>query len=46
MVEEEPEQESEDGIVVDDDGVEWYEDGEGVNWYRMPGETDWQEWQG
>ena len=37
---------SDDGIVVDDDGVEWYEDGEGVNWYRMPGESDWQEWQG
>ena len=46
VVEDEPEQEEDDGIVVDDDGVEWYEDGEGVNWYRMPGETDWQEWQG
>ena len=33
--------EDDDGITVDEDGVEWYEDEEGSWWYRDPGEPDW-----
>lgn len=39
---EEPEPEEEDdGITVDEDGVEWYEDEEGSWWYREPDAADW-----
>jgi predicted RNA-binding protein with TRAM domain len=36
---------SDDGISVDEDGTEWYEDELGVWWYREQGWDDWAEWQ-
>ena len=33
-----------DGISVDEDGTEWYEDGEGTWWFRVQGAEDWQEY--
>lgn len=36
-----PNAEEDDGIIVDEDGVEWYEDEEGNWWYRDPG-ADWE----
>jgi hypothetical protein len=39
--EDEAEEESDDGIEVDEDGVEWWEDEEGQWWYRPPNEEDW-----
>ncbi len=35
------EEEDDDGITVDEDGVEWYEDEEGSWWYREPDAADW-----
>ena len=37
----EDEEESDDGIEVDEDGVEWWEDEEGQWWYRPRNEEDW-----
>lgn len=34
---------SDDGVTVDEDGTEWYEDGEGTWWYRQAGDEDWAE---
>ena len=47
--EDEPSSESsqsgeDDGISVDEDGTEWYEDELGVWWYREEGWEDWAEW--
>jgi hypothetical protein len=39
--ESELEEESDDEIEVDEDGVEWWEDEEGQWWYRPPNEEDW-----
>ena len=44
VVEEQTEQ-SDDGITVDENGTEWYEDEVGVWWYREQGWEDWAEWQ-
>ena len=33
-----------DGISVDEDGTEWYEDELGVWWYREEGWEEWAEW--
>jgi len=41
----EPTEQSEDGITVDENGTEWYEDEVGVWWYREQGWQDWAEWQ-
>ena len=38
-------EQSEDGITVDENGTEWYEDEVGVWWYREQGWQDWAEWQ-
>ena len=39
---EEPEEPAEvDGITVDDDGTEWWEDEQGIWWYRTPEMDDW-----
>ena len=44
--EEEPEESSEaDGITVDEEGTEWWEDEEGVWWYREDGWEDWAVWE-
>lgn len=41
----EPEhQESDDGVTIDEDGVEWYEDDTGVWWRRGPNDDDWEEY--
>ena len=36
-------EETGDGITVDDDGVEWYEDETGVWWSRGPNDEEWEE---
>lgn len=33
-----------EGVSVDEDGVEWWEDEDGQWWYRPPGEEDWYVW--
>ena len=38
---EDVEEDEDDGITVDEDGVEWYEDEEGSWWYREPDAADW-----
>jgi hypothetical protein len=43
--EEHQEEASDDGITIDEDGTEWYEDELGVWWYREQGWDDWAEWQ-
>jgi hypothetical protein len=44
--EEEVEAEAEeDGITVDEEGTEWWEDEEGVWWYREEGWEDWAVWE-
>ena len=37
--------EGDDGITVDDDGTEWWEDEDGVWWYREEGWEDWAVWE-
>ena len=44
-VEEQQTEQSDDGITVDENGTEWYEDEVGVWWYREQGWEDWAEWQ-
>ncbi len=39
------EDESDDGITVDENGTEWYEDEVGVWWYREEGWDDWVAWE-
>ena len=34
-----------DGITVDEEGTEWWEDEEGVWWYREDGWEDWAVWE-
>jgi hypothetical protein len=34
-----------DGITVDEEGTEWWEDEEGVWWYREEGWEDWAVWE-
>ena len=34
-----------DGISVDENGTEWWEDEEGVWWYREEGWEDWAVWE-
>ena len=41
IIDEGEEQDSDDGIEVDEDGVEWWEDEEGQWWYRPQDEEDW-----
>ena len=36
---------SDDGITVDEQGTEWWEDDEGVWWYREDGWEDWAVWE-
>jgi len=43
-VEAESDDQSDDGITVDENGTEWYEDEVGVWWYREQGWQDWAEW--
>ena len=43
-VEAEHDEQSDDGITVDENGTEWYEDEVGVWWYREQGWQDWAEW--
>ena len=38
-------EQSDEGITVDENGTEWYEDEVGVWWYREQGWQDWAEWQ-
>ena len=38
-------EQSDEGITVDENGTEWYEDEVGVWWYREQGLQDWAEWQ-
>ncbi len=45
VVEEQQTEQSDDGITVDENGTEWYEDEVGVWWYREQGWDDWAEWQ-
>jgi hypothetical protein len=35
----------EDGITVDENGTEWWEDEEGTWWYREEGWEDWAVWE-
>ena len=44
-VEAESNDQSDEGITVDENGTEWYEDEVGVWWYREQGWQDWAEWQ-
>ena len=37
--------EDDDGISVDENGTEWWEDEEGVWWYREEGWEDWAVWE-
>ena len=37
--------EADDGITVDEDGTEWWEDEDGVWWYREEGWEDWAVWE-
>lgn len=39
------EAEEDDGISVDENGTEWWEDEEGVWWYREEGWEDWAVWE-
>ena len=34
-----------DGITVDENGTEWWEDEEGIWWYREEGWEDWAAWE-
>ena len=34
-----------DGITVDENGTEWWEDEEGTWWYREDGWEDWAVWE-
>ena len=43
--EEGTEEAEEDGISVDENGTEWWEDEEGVWWYREEGWEDWAVWE-
>jgi len=43
--EEEWQEESDDGITVDEDGTEWWEDDDGIWWYRTPEMDDWAEFE-
>ena len=43
--EEATEEAEEDGISVDENGTEWWEDEEGVWWYREEGWEDWAVWE-
>ena len=36
---------TDDGITVDEEGTEWWEDEEGVWWYREEGWEDWVVWE-
>ena len=38
-------EQSSDGITVDEEGTEWWEDEEGVWWYREDGWEDWAVWE-
>ena len=38
-------EEEDDGISVDENGTEWWEDEEGVWWYREEGWEDWAVWE-
>ena len=37
--------EADDGITVDEEGTEWWEDEDGVWWYREEGWEDWAVWE-
>ena len=39
------EEEADDGITVDENGTEWWEDEDGVWWYREEGWEDWAVWE-
>ncbi len=43
--EEEWQEESDDGITVDEDGTEWWEDDDRIWWYRTPEMDDWAEFE-
>ena len=43
MPEDEPDAQD-DGVTIDEDGTEWYEDDTGVWWYRESGMDDWEEY--
>ena len=43
--EEDYEDEEDDGISVDENGTEWWEDEEGAWWYREEGWEDWAVWE-
>ena len=38
-------EEADDGITVDENGTEWWEDEDGVWWYREEGWDDWAVWE-
>ena len=38
-------EEADDGITVDENGTEWWEDEDGVWWYREEGWEDWAVWE-
>jgi len=42
---EEESEEGDDGISVDENGTEWWEDEEGTWWYREEGWEDWAVWE-
>jgi hypothetical protein len=44
-VEEGHEETEDDGITVDENGTEWWEDEDGVWWYREEGWDDWAVWE-
>ena len=37
--------EEDDGISVDENGTEWWEDEDGTWWYREEGWEDWAVWE-
>ena len=43
--EDEYDEEADDGITVDENGTEWWEDEDGVWWYREEGWEDWAVWE-
>ena len=45
IVEVEASEAEDDGITVDEDGTEWYEDETGTWWYRESGMEDWAEYE-
>ncbi len=45
VVEEGHEETEDDGITVDENGTEWWEDEDGVWWYREEGWDDWAVWE-